>query len=265
VNRLTINLNFLFEEDKKNALLDRLSATPNPLKPSIRIFAIEDAVIRDRNLETLFKGMLIQNIQCLKLPRNALGNKGIQTLFHSFTDRVRHIKKLDISSNNIIGEEGGKIIADSKSFLQLFSIDLRMNKLGHEGFRLLIQSKNYPALTDLKLDKNKVEDSGAQQLVQICNMNSLKVLKLRSNEIEPKGVQYLANSYAVRNLVTLDLSSNLILDEGFKYLTTASFLSNLHKLYVNDAGLTSTAAQYLRESKFLAKLRVLSLGKNQMK
>ena len=59
MNRLTINLNFLFEEDKKNALLDMLFSMPSPLKPSIRIFAIEDAVIRDRNLESLFKGSLI--------------------------------------------------------------------------------------------------------------------------------------------------------------------------------------------------------------
>ena len=101
----------------------------------------------------------------MKLPRNALGNKGIQILFHSFTDRLKHIKKLDISSNNITGEEGGKIIADSKSFPSLYSLDLRLNKLCYEGFRLLIQSKNYPALTDLKMDKNKLEDHGAQQLV----------------------------------------------------------------------------------------------------
>lgn len=206
VKRLTINLNFLFEEDKKNAFIERITGMHsrgeggNPLKQAIRVFSLEDAVVSGRNIESLVKSQMLQNIQCLKLPRNSLGNKGAQTLFAEVGDRLKHIKKLDISSNNITGDDGGRIIADSKAFPNLYSLDLRVNRLGQEGFRCLIQSRNYPALTDLKMDKNKLEDTGAQQLVQICNMNSLEVLKMRSNEIEGKGVQYLSNSYAVRNL-----------------------------------------------------------------
>lgn len=158
MNRLTINLNFLFEEDKKNMLLDKLCGLP--LRHQVKVFAIEDAVLSAKNLEDLFKSNLLQSIQCLNLPKNSLGNKGIASIFQS--DRLRLIKKLDISSNNITGEEGGRIVADSKSFPSLVSLDLRFNKLTHEGFRVLIQSKNYPALTALKVDKNRLEDSGAQ-------------------------------------------------------------------------------------------------------
>lgn len=69
----------------------------------------------------------------------------------------------------------------------------------------------------------------------------------------------------MRSLTVLDLSQNLITDEGFRHLTIASYLSNLYKLYVNDAGLTEKSALYLKESRFLGKLRVLSLGKNQLR
>lgn len=154
-------------------------------------------ILSDRILDTLFRGSeLVQQIQCLKLPRNSLGNKGIETLFSSI--RLRHIRRLDISSNNIVGEEGGRIIAKSQAFPQLVSMDLRLNRLGAEGFRALVQTKEYPCLTDLKVDKNKLQDEGAQQLVQICNLMELQVLKLRANDIEVKGAQFIANSYAVR-------------------------------------------------------------------
>lgn len=69
----------------------------------------------------------------------------------------------------------------------------------------------------------------------------------------------------MRNITVLDLSSNQILDEGFKFLANASYLSNLNKLFVNDCGLTSASAKYLKESKFIGRLRVLHVGKNQLK
>jgi len=150
-------MNFVFEEDKKNMLLDKLCGLP--LRHQVKEFAIEDAVLSAKNLENLFKSNLLQSIQCLNLPKNSLGNKGIAPIFQS--DRLRLIRKLDISSNNITGEEGGRIVADSKSFPSLACLDLRFNKLTHEGFRVLIQSKNYPALMSLKVDKNRLEDNGA--------------------------------------------------------------------------------------------------------
>jgi Ran GTPase-activating protein (RanGAP) involved in mRNA processing and transport len=74
------------------------------------------------------------------------------------------IKKIDLSSNNIMGEDGARIIANSTSFPNLESLDLRINKLGSQGFKILVQATNYPNLLYLKIDNNKLEDSGAQQL-----------------------------------------------------------------------------------------------------
>lgn len=71
------------------------------------------------------------------------------------------IKKLDISSNMITGEEGAKIIANGNGFPNLESLDIRNNKLGIDGFKKLVQSENYPFLIDLKVDMNKLEDTGA--------------------------------------------------------------------------------------------------------
>ncbi len=103
---------------------------------------------------------MLQNLYTLKLPRNSLGNKGIEILFHRCKDRLRHIKKLDISSNNIVGEDGARIIATSSGFPNLLSLDLRVNRLGSDGFKILVQTENYPSLTDIKIDKNKLEDVG---------------------------------------------------------------------------------------------------------
>jgi hypothetical protein len=163
VSRLTINLNFLFEDEKKDRFLEMISGIHQqvPLKESIKIFAIEDAPLREKNLDMLFKSNILQNISTLKLPRNNLMNKGIEVLFKHCGDRLRHIRKLDISSNLIQGEEGGAIIASSRAFPNLFSLDLRLNKLGDEGFKVLVKSTNYPQLTDLKIDKNRLEDIGA--------------------------------------------------------------------------------------------------------
>lgn len=48
------------------------------------------------------------------------------------------IKKLDISSNVITGEEGAQIIANGTGFPNLESLDIRNNKLGIDGFKKLV-------------------------------------------------------------------------------------------------------------------------------
>ncbi len=79
VKTLSINLNFLFEEDKKDKLFEKLSNFV--LKENVKTFVCEDAVIRQRNLEDLIKSDFLQNLQYLKLPKNNLGNTGVMHLF----------------------------------------------------------------------------------------------------------------------------------------------------------------------------------------
>ena len=161
VRRLTVNMNFLFEQEKMDGFLDMLCTMHAviPLKESIRVFNIEDAPLKDKNMEALFKSNILQNVLTLKLPKNSLGNTGIETLFSAVAGgRLRHIRKLDISSNNIQGEDGARIIGKSTNFPNLTSLDLRRNKLGPLGFKALVISENYPLLTDLKVDNNKLED-----------------------------------------------------------------------------------------------------------
>ena len=133
----------------------------DPMREGIQIFNLEDAMLNEKNLETLFRSNLLSNIQYLKLPRNSLGNKGLEKLFQVTGNRFGIIKKIDLSSNNIMGEDGARIIANSTSFPNLESLDLRINKLGGTGFKIIVQSTNYPNLIDLKIDNNKLEDSGA--------------------------------------------------------------------------------------------------------
>ena len=96
------------------------------------------------------------------MPRNNLGNKGIAKLFEAAgIYKMGRIKKLDISSNMIVGEEGARIIANGTAFPNLESLDIRNNRLGVDGFRKFVQTENYPNLIDLKVDMNRLEDTGA--------------------------------------------------------------------------------------------------------
>lgn len=71
----TINLNFLFEEDKKDKLFEKLSNFI--LKENIKTFVAEDSMLNQKNLDCLTKSNFLQNVINLKLPRNNLGNQGV--------------------------------------------------------------------------------------------------------------------------------------------------------------------------------------------
>jgi hypothetical protein len=73
----------LFEDDKKDKFIEMLCSMHQnePLKESINVFNIEDAIISEKNLDSLFKSNLLQNIIYLKLPRNNLRNQGLEKLF----------------------------------------------------------------------------------------------------------------------------------------------------------------------------------------
>lgn len=96
VNTFTINLNFLFDPIKKDRIIEKISNFQ--LKKNIMTFQAEDVPSLDhKNLDHLTRIDFLKNIQKLKLPRNSLGNKGVEYIFNS--DNLRHIKKIDLSSN----------------------------------------------------------------------------------------------------------------------------------------------------------------------
>lgn len=75
VKTFTTNLNFLFEEDKKDKLFEKLSNFT--LKENVLTFIAEDSMLKIRNLEAISKSDFLQNVVNLKLPRNNLGNQGV--------------------------------------------------------------------------------------------------------------------------------------------------------------------------------------------
>ena len=117
-------------------------------------------MLTQRNLEFLTKSEFLRSIVSLKLPRNNLGNALVAFLFSSET-KLSHIKKLDLSSNQI-SEDGAICIQHSSQFPHLEVLDLRINKLGNNGLKFLVESPNYPSLHDLRVDMNKIEEKGAQ-------------------------------------------------------------------------------------------------------
>ena len=97
MKKITVNFNFLFETEKKDKFFEKLSKFR--LKESIKTFNCEDSELVPKNLESLTKSLILSNLQALKLPRNNLRNDGVKFLFEC--DKLKHIKKLDLSSNNI--------------------------------------------------------------------------------------------------------------------------------------------------------------------
>jgi hypothetical protein len=101
VKTFTINLNFLFEDNKKDQIIKKISNFE--LKKNIQTFQAEDVPILDlNNLDCLTRTSFLKNIQSLKLPRNNLGDQGVSYLFACET--LKHIIKIDLSSNNITFE-----------------------------------------------------------------------------------------------------------------------------------------------------------------
>ena len=133
LTKLIINLNFLFEVRQKDQLIEKLSNFS--LKPNIRTLIIEDSMLNVHNLHCLLRTQFAQRITVLKLPRNNLGDSGIQFLCES--DRLQHLLKLDLSSN-LITKAGAEMISNAENFKKLKVLDLCSNKLGDAGFIQLI-------------------------------------------------------------------------------------------------------------------------------
>ena len=62
-------------------LIEKLSNFP--LKPNIRTLIIEDSMLNERNLNCILRTQFAQKITTLKLPRNNMGDTGIQFLCES--------------------------------------------------------------------------------------------------------------------------------------------------------------------------------------
>ena len=106
LTKIIINLNWLFDERQKDGLLDKLSTFL--LKPNIKTLLIEDSMLNYRNLDSITRTQFAQKIVALKLPRNNIGDQGVNFIFSS--SRLAHIIKLDLSSN-LITKTGAEMIA----------------------------------------------------------------------------------------------------------------------------------------------------------
>mmetsp|Transcript_42376 Transcript_42376/g.65045 ORF Transcript_42376/g.65045 Transcript_42376/m.65045 type:complete len:372 (+) Transcript_42376:42-1157(+) len=183
VRTLKINLNFLFDDAKKDRIIAKISSFA--LKRNIHTFQAEDVPsMSNENLKNITRQFFLQNVQNLKLPRNNLGNQGVYYLFGS--DNLRHIKKIDLSSNNI-DHEGAQFIAQNSKLPYLQMLDLRVNRMGDQGFKYLITSEKLSNIRHLKLDINKITQTGAVHLSHNCKIPDIRKLKVRDNQFGELG------------------------------------------------------------------------------
>ena len=85
------------------------------------------------------------------MPGNNLGDRNVSYIFNS--DRLCHIRHLDLSSNGIT-KDGATMIAESTMLTRLEILDLQNNRIGNDGFFEMVKSQNYPKLVDLRISKN---------------------------------------------------------------------------------------------------------------
>lgn len=210
---------------------------------------------------------------------------------HFLYTNTSFIKTLDLS-NNRIGSEGVKIIAQSK-FDQLTALNLSNNRIDNTGLRALLMG-NFCHLVKLNLSKNQISKVGTKSFAD-SHLTSLTYLNLANNmevnatrlvgtTIEDEGfvailsgnlpkLTYLnlknsrISDLGVRNALknihkinTLILSKNKhITDYGMQLLLSDS-LSNLTSLNVSDCSTTGIGIQFILKSITLKNLKKIKLS-----
>jgi uncharacterized protein (TIGR02996 family) len=123
-------------------------------------------------------------------------------------------------------------LAASPYFKRLQRLDLARSRIGNEGIRILCESKSRCKLTELNLNHNLISSRGLRLLLKQFEVRWLIDLRLYGNGIDSVGAQALAKCPHLGRLRRLDLADNLLRTNGAEYLAQAVSLNHLEHLYV---------------------------------
>jgi Leucine-rich repeat (LRR) protein len=285
---LKIDLNEVFDDSKKEKIIDKL--TEFPLKIQIEeVMFIRWKEITERDLNSIVSTNFLENVSRLCLSMNNIVDKNLTPIVTAKI--LRNLKELDLSSNQLTDkgieilvvaeifenlrslnlsinriENGGmKLIAQTKAFPQLEWLELATNKISKKGIYDFAISGNYPNLKRLVLRNNKIKVEGAKELNGASNFKSLETLDLNKCKLEDDGCIHLMKSHSLlKNIIAIDLSENGITNSGIEIISKNSHLQYLTKLYIAWNSIQDAGFSCLANSNFIKNLTVLDIRSNKL-
>ena len=228
----------------------------------------------------------------LDLCKQVIGPQGIQPLLDSM-ENSKQVNRV-LLGNNIIGDLGGKIIADfiksGKSTIKIWYIAgnqftsigiepicdallddklvnalwLKRNPLKAQGMYSIGRLLRFnTTIQTLDLLNCGLLDSGVEILFASLNENqTLKHLYLSANGITPFGISYIRDYFknGTSRIETLFLGANRIGDEGAKIITDFfEYENKLERVNLASSRIGAEGMRWLSVAK-LDKLKVLDIG-----
>ena len=171
----------------------------------------------NETLAALGASPFLENLVTLNLGVGWLGADGLRDLLGGAHEL--NLEHLGLGRNMIrIGDEGAKLIAESKALKNLRSLDLSNNDVGDNGLAALAHTMNFHLESlDLRnqegvrymdhesLARNHVGDEGVKALATSPMMKTLESLLLDGNPIEEEGVEALRSSPYLQKFKELDV------------------------------------------------------------
>ena len=162
----------------------------------------------------------VKNLKKLDLSNNLLNGKGLNNLsiiFRSFS-RLNH---LNLSFNDLKDEENYDEFNSNLSFLkkleQLYLINKHFNcdKIFFKSLKSLKKLETLDLSNNIKISR---ESSFPHLSDFLKNSSNVKTLLLNSNGLQNKDLDELKKNNSLKNLEKLSLKNNLINDEGLSFL-----------------------------------------------
>lgn len=179
LNRLTLNLNSITDEDLKICTI-----SPSLQHLDLNVNKISLNLSTPLNLGIPFKSQSLKNLVTLSIVYNYIGDKGVKNLCEALIDS-KIIKSINLSINRF-GENGafelGKLLSTNTS---LTSLKLDYNGLSHTGAKYIANSLvNNKNLNELSMYDCGTEDIGAADILKSLHENkTLTSLNLGMNRL----------------------------------------------------------------------------------
>jgi hypothetical protein len=154
------------------------------------------------------------------------------------------IYSIDLRHNKI----GAKVAKDLGIALKgsnVTTIDLSWNNIGADGAKDLGIALKDTNITTINLSWNNIGPKGAQDLVLALKDTNVTTIDLRHNEIGAQGAKDLGVALKGSNITTINLSWNNIGDQGAKDLGVALKGSNVTKIDLRSNNIGNEGAKDL--------------------
>ncbi len=215
------------------------------------------------SIHSLDPTVRFHNLSHLDLKGNGLSSDSFARLNTALLRRTTSLTSLNLA-DNIIGNAGARVIANSKYMNKLTSLNLASNEIQEAGARAIANSKYMNKLTSLNLASNEIQEAGARAIANSEYMNKLTSLNLADNIIGNAGARAIANSKCMNKLTSLNLADNIIGNAGARAIANSEYMNKLTSLNLADNSIGEAGARAIANSEYMNKLTLLYLADNSI-